>query len=75
MFSCGRVHVVMYALAEKYDIAGLKEVSAEKFKPYFDRPTIFAEVGIVTLNGMVSTIYDSTPENDANQCLREFVAK
>lgn len=70
-----KVHVVMYALAERCDITGLKEVSAEKFNRYFDRPAIFAEVGIITLNGMVSIIYDSTPKNDANQRLREFVAK
>jgi hypothetical protein len=65
----------MYALAEKYDIAGLKEVSAEKFKACFEKMMVFDEAKLGTLSDVVSAIYDSTPNDYANRHLREFVAK
>jgi hypothetical protein len=70
-----KVHVEMYALAEKYDIAGLKEVSAKKFKACFVKMTVFDDPKLGTLSDIVSAIYDSTPNNFANRHLREYIAK
>ena len=69
-----KVHVEMYALAEKYDIAGLKEVSAEKFKACFEKMMVFDDGRLGTLSDIVSAIYDLTPNNYANRHLREFLA-
>ncbi len=70
-----KAYAEFYVSAGEYDIAGPKEVSAVNFKTCFDRPAIFAEVGLTSLNDVVSTIYGSTSKNDANQHLRRVVAK
>jgi hypothetical protein len=79
------VHAAMYAVAEKYDIAGLKRLSAAKFEKAFVGRHVFSAPPSKTLMGtpvltldrvknLVETIYTTTVNSDGTRHLRDFVA-
>lgn len=56
------VHVDMYALADRLEITGLKDVAAEKFKAFLkSHPTVWEKV---LLSGIAEKIYTTTPTSD-----------
>jgi ribosomal protein S27AE len=74
------VHTDMYALAEKYDVVGLKELSAQKFVAVFEKNVAFdydVELfeNVPVLQQMVAAIYLGTPEDARNRHLRQFLAE
>ncbi|KAF2251317.1 hypothetical protein BU26DRAFT_603766 [Trematosphaeria pertusa] len=62
-----RTHAEVYALAEKYNISGLKEAAAEKFQDTME--DIFTGQSFYDT---VRFVYTSTPDTD--DCLRDIVA-
>lgn len=62
------IHAKMYAIAEKYNIIGLKQLAKERFEPECEYFWNHSEFPIAA-----NIVYDSTPENDKG--LRDIVVK